>query len=38
MHSKFIIFGDNFALTYSNFTKLSGQLSRVWIHISAKFH
>ena len=29
MHSKFITFGDNFALTYSNFTKLGGQLSRI---------
>ena len=38
MHSKFIIFGDYFALTYSNFTKLGKQLSRILIHMSAKFH
>ena len=38
MNSKFIIFGDNFALTYSYFTKLSKQLSRIWIHVSVKFH
>ena len=38
IHSKFIIFGDNFALTYSNFTKFGKQLSRIWIHMSAKFH
>ena len=38
MHSQFIIFGDNFALTYSNLTKLSKQLSRIWIHVSVKFH
>ena len=37
IHSKFIIFGDNFALTYSNFTKLGKQLSRIWIHMSASF-
>ena len=29
IHSKFIIFGDNFALTYLNFPKLSKQLSRI---------
>ena len=37
-HSKFIILGDNFAKRALQFTKLSRQLSRIWIHVSAKFH
>ena len=37
-HSKFIIFGDNLAQRALQFTKLNRQLSRIWIHVSAKFH
>ena len=38
MHSKFIIFSDNFAKRALKFTQLGRQLSRIWIHVSAKFH
>lgn len=35
IHNKLIIFGDNFAVTSSHFTKLG---KRIWIHMSDKFH
>ena len=37
-HSKFIIFGDNLAKRALQFTKLKRLLSRIWIHVSVKFH
>ena len=37
MHSKFIIFGDNFAKMALKFKKLSRQLLRIWIYVLKLF-